>query len=98
MKPEEIQLRAENAARVLREPIVVEAIEAIERDVIQMFIDCPQRDTEGMRILQAELRRVKKFKETLQAVMESGKLADFRQKEDNTFKALHNNVKERFRR
>ena len=85
MNAEEIKLRAENAARVLREPIVVEALEAIERDVIEMFAACPTRDTDGMRILQAELRRARKLKETLQGIMESGKLAEFREKENKTF-------------
>lgn len=85
LTPEQIANRATTAERILREPLLVEALEAIERDVIEMFAACPTRDTEGMRILQAELRRARKFKETLQGVMESGKLAEFREKENKTF-------------
>jgi len=83
MTPAEILSRAEAAKRILSDPLVIEALETLEKEVIEAFHACPVRDAEGMRILQSELRRGRKFKLILQGLIENGKLAanDLREKE-----------------
>lgn len=86
--------RAEAAKRILADPLVIEAFQILETEVIEAFHTCPVRDAEGMRILQSELRRVRKFKLILQGIIENGKLAanDLREKE-----SLMHQVTGRFR-
>ena len=83
MTPAEILSRAEAAKRILADPLIVEALQILEDEVIEAFHACPVRDAEGMRILQSELRRCRKFKLILQGIIENGKLAanDLREKE-----------------
>lgn len=75
--------RAESAKRILDDPMVIEALATIEAEIIEQFHSCPVRDLEGMRLLQGELRRARKFKTILQGVIEHGKMAtyDIREKE-----------------
>lgn len=75
MTPEQALQRAEEAKRLLETPLIKETLTIMEREVIEAFAACPARDTEGLRILQAELRRVRKFRDMLIGVMESGKIA-----------------------
>lgn len=83
MTPAEILARSEAAKRLLSDPLVVEAFQTIERDVMEAFYACPVRDTEGMRILQTDLRLARQFKGILQGAIERGKLTanDLREKE-----------------
>ena len=83
MTPAEILTRAESAKRILEDPLVVEALVTIERDVMEAFYACPVRDLEGMRILQTDLRLARQFKGILQGAIERGKLTanDLRERE-----------------
>jgi hypothetical protein len=83
MTPEEITTRSDTARRILNDPLIVEAFETIERDVMEAFFNCPARDTEGLRILQTNLRLARQFKGILQGAIERGKLLanDLREKE-----------------
>lgn len=75
MTPADIIARAESAKRILSDPLVIEALQTLETEVIEAWHACPVRDAEGMRILQSELRRCRKFRLILQGVIENGKLA-----------------------
>jgi hypothetical protein len=75
MTPADILARAEAAKRLFADPLLVEALATLESEVIEAFHACPVRDAEGMRILQSELRRCRKFKLILQGIIENGKLA-----------------------
>ena len=90
MTPAEILTRSENAKRILDDPLVIEALATIERDVIEAFHACPVRDTEGMRILQTDLRLARQFKGILQGAIERGKLVanDLRERETFMKQAL----------
>ena len=83
MTEAEILTRANAAQRILADPLVVEALATIERDVIECFYACPVRDDEGRRILQRDLQLARQFKGILQGAIEKGKLvsSDLRQKE-----------------
>ena len=80
----EVLARASSAKRILEDPLVVEALATIERDVMEAFFACPTRDLEGMRILQTDLRLARQFKGILQGAIERGKLAahELREKEN----------------
>lgn len=73
MTPEERVRRGERARQILEEPLLQEAFFIMERDVIEMFHNCPERDAEGMLHLQQHLRNVRKLKNILLGVIESGK-------------------------
>ena len=77
--------RASAAQRILDDPMVIDALAIIERDVIEAFCACPTRDLEGMRILQSNLRLARQFKGILQGAIERGKLASHELKERETF-------------
>lgn len=83
MTPAEILTRANRARDILADPLVVEAFETLERDIIEAFFACPVRDAEGMRILQTDLRLARQFKGIFQGAIERGKLteSDLREKE-----------------
>ena len=85
MTPAEILARSDSAKRILDDPLVVEALQIIERDVMEAFYACPVRDLEGMRILQTDLRLARQFKGILQAAIEKGKLTSHDLRERETF-------------
>ena len=83
MTEAEILARANRAKALLDDPLIIEALATIERDVIECFFACPVRDDEGRRILQRDLQLARQFKGILQGAIERGKLTadDLRQKE-----------------
>lgn len=85
MTPEQIISRGEQAKRVLSDPFVIEALQTIERDVVEAIFSCPARDTEGLRILQSNLRLARQFKGLLQGAIERGKLTANEIRERETF-------------
>ena len=85
MTPADIIARAERAKVILNDPLVLEALSILESEVIEAYVACPTRDLEGMRLLQQELRRARKFKVILQGIIESGKLAKFDLIEKETY-------------
>jgi len=85
MTPAEILTRAESAKRLLSDPMIVEALATIERDVVEAFFACPVRDLEGMRILQTDLRLARQFRGILQGAIERGKLTSHDLREKETF-------------
>jgi len=83
MTEAEILTRANRARALLEDPMIVEALATIERDVIEAFYACPVRDDEGRRILQRDLQLARQFKGVLQGAIEKGKLSanDLRERE-----------------
>lgn len=95
MTPAEILTRADNAKRILGDPVVIDALATIERDVIEAFFACPVRDLEGMRILQTDLRLARQFKGILQGAIERGKLtANDLREHDTLMQRTLNRIKE----
>lgn len=98
MTEAEIIARASGAARLLADPLLKEALQTIERDIVEAFHTCPVRDLEGMRILQTNLRMARQFKGILQGAIERGKLTanDLAEKENFAKRAI-NGAFSRFR-
>lgn len=84
MTPEQTIFRGKEAQRFLDNPLVQEALEILEKEVVEQIHDCPVRDLEGLRILQMELRRVRKFRGIFIGVIERGKLAEHDLRERQT--------------
>ena len=85
MNPAELKVRAGNAERLLNDPLMKEAFDIIEKDIFEMWVACPERDVEGKNLLQIHIRHARKFRDILKGVLESGKLADFREKQPTAF-------------
>ena len=83
MTPEETIHRANKARQILEEPLLIEAFSIMERDVVEMFVSCPERDREGLQLLQQHIRNVRKLRNILLGIIENGKMAEhqIRQKE-----------------
>ncbi len=74
------QQRAEEASRLLENPLVKEAFEMIEREIIDNWETCPVRDVEGREYLWRFLKATRKFKNVFIGVLQSGQLASLRDK------------------
>ena len=95
MTPEEMIHRANKARQILEEPLLIEAFSIMEKDVIEMFVSCPERDREGLQLLQQHIRNVRKLRNILLGIIENGKMAEhqIRQKE-----SLKDRITSQFRR
>ena len=95
MTPEETIHRANKARQILEEPLLTEAFSIMEKDVIEMFVSCPERDREGLQLLQQHIRNVRKLRNILLGIIENGKMAEHqvRQKE-----SLTDRITSKFRR
>lgn len=57
-----------------------EALDAIDKEVMEQWINCPARDKEGKEALWQLIKTSRKFKSILTGYIESGKLATDRLK------------------
>lgn len=76
----ERDLRAEQdrgiAARALLDnELLREALDAIDREVMEQWIDCPARDKEGKEALWQLIKTSRKFRDILSGYIDTGKLA-----------------------
>ena len=75
MTPQEQLNRAEHAKRLLEDPILSEALDIIEKEVIAQWEAVPVRDTEGREELWKLYKTSKKFRGILHGLIDSGKLS-----------------------
>lgn len=73
-------LRAEqdkgiHAMSLLENELLQEALDAIDAEVMEQWIDCPARDKEGKEALWQLIKTSRKFRSILTGYIESGKLA-----------------------
>jgi hypothetical protein len=73
--------RAARAEQLLREPLIVEALDIIEKDVLEQWEACPVRDVDGRELLWKYYKTAKKFRAILEGVVSSGKVVAFREKQ-----------------
>ena len=79
------KVRGENALRILNDPIFKDAMDILEREIIEQWDAVPVRDIEGRELLWRFYKTAKKFRGILQGVVENGKVASFRELQDKTF-------------
>jgi glycerol-3-phosphate O-acyltransferase len=75
MMPIEQQTRGQRAQELLDNETLQQALDAIEAEVIQLWGDCPARDTDGKEALWQLYRTSKKFRGLLTGYVQTGKLA-----------------------
>lgn len=75
MTPEEALRRATQARQVFEQPITLETLDFMEREVMEAWIACPVRDVDGREALWRMAVTTRKFRELLRGTMESGKMA-----------------------
>ena len=80
MTPDEIIQRGEQAARLLSDRMLKDALDMIERDVITAWESAPERDKEGKEELWKLYKTAKKFRGILEGAVASGKIEISRQK------------------
>lgn len=84
MTPEELQLRGENAARLLRDTLLTESLDILEHNILMEWENCPARDVEGREELWKYYKTSKKFRNILAGIVESGRVANFLKNPDQT--------------
>lgn len=67
--------RGERALQLLREPLIVEAFQIIEQDLIEKWQTSPARDEKGRETLYLSQILLKRLQAQLELVMETGQLA-----------------------
>ncbi len=76
----EIDLRAQQdkghlAFSLAENELLNEAMDAIDKEVMEQWIECPARDKEGKEALWQLIKTSRKFRSILTGYIESGKLA-----------------------
>lgn len=69
------QYRASKAQELLGNELLNEALEAIEREILDQWVECPARDKEGKEALWQLIKTSRKFREILLGYINTGKLA-----------------------
>tara|TARA_R100000995_G_scaffold48357_1_gene23152 strand:+ start:6460 stop:6720 length:261 start_codon:yes stop_codon:yes gene_type:complete len=68
--------RGARAQAILKDPLVVEALETLEQQYIDAWKTSPNRDEEGRERIYLLMKSLEVFKGHLISVVETGKLAD----------------------
>lgn len=71
----EQQTRATEAQMLLDNRVLNEALDAIEKEVFDQWMQCPARDKEGKEALWQLAKTAQKFRGILTGYVETGKLA-----------------------
>ena len=69
------QTRGQYAQQLLDSALLKEALDAIEKEVLDQWVDCPARDKEGKEALWQLIKTSRKFREILTGYVNTGKLA-----------------------
>lgn len=71
----EQQTRGLRARELLENEVLKEALDGLEKEVVQMWGDCPMRDQEGKEALWQLYKTTQKFRALLMGYIEAGKFA-----------------------
>lgn len=87
--------RADAAKRIMDDPMVKEALAAIEEGIVSAWKDIPARDVEGREHLHRLLQAKRKFETVFQMHLQDGALAAADLKAEEERKSIITRVKER---
>ena len=73
--------RAQKAERILTDPIFVEAFENTRQAIFQKIEQTPIRDDEGLKHLRLSLKLLQDVRANLTAVLNDGKIEEYRLEE-----------------
>lgn len=68
-------MRGESAARLLNDPLITEAFDAIRAEYVAAWENAPVRDAEGRERIWAHLQALSKVRGHLETVVGTGKMA-----------------------
>lgn len=74
-------LRAADAERILNEPLLQQALQAIKDEIIAQWSATPARDTEGREWIWRHLKVAEKFENLLRGYLADGKIEAFNQRQ-----------------
>jgi hypothetical protein len=69
------QTRGQVSQSLLENELLVEALDAIDKEVMEQWIACPARDKEGKEALWQLIKTSRKFRDILNGYVQTGKLA-----------------------
>ena len=92
------KVRAQYAGQILDNPVFKSACEVMKSEVIQLWADCPARDTEGREYLWQLYKNTLKFEGMFKAYVESGKLHVEPKQEQSSLRNVQDKVTKFFRR
>lgn len=69
------QTRGQISASLLENELLKEALDAIEKEVFEQWMNCPARDKEGKETLWQLAKTAQKFRAILVGYVDTGKLA-----------------------
>jgi hypothetical protein len=69
------QTRGQISASLLENELLKEALDAIEKEVFEQWMNCPARDKEGKETLWQLAKTAQKFRSILVGYVDTGKLA-----------------------
>ncbi len=69
------QTRGQLSQSLLENELLSEALDAIDKEVMEQWIACPARDHEGKEALWQLIKTSRKFRSILEGYIETGKLA-----------------------
>ena len=78
MTEQDLRAQQDKAAKALsltENELLNEALEAIDKEVMEQWVNCPSRDKEGKEALGQLIKTSRKFRSILTGYIESGKLA-----------------------
>lgn len=87
--------RADAARRIMDDPMIKEALQAIEDGIVSAWKDVPLRDVEGREHLHRLLQAKKKFEQVFAAHIQNGALASTDLRIEEERKSLMDRMKER---
>lgn len=90
------QSRGMRATELLENDVLLDALKAIEEEVIQQWEACPSRDKDGKEALWQLFKTSKKFRNILIGYVETGKLATEQMKRWEKDKGLKAYLKSAF--
>lgn len=88
------KLKSEEAARLLSNNVLLEALEDLRKETVARWSACPARDTEGREWLWMFYQSNLSFSEILKGYLATGKIEEFNKKQDG----LMNRVTSIFKR
>lgn len=84
------KLRSDEAARLLSNNVLLEALDELRKETVARWADCPARDTEGREWLWMFYQNTLRFEQVLKGYIGSGTIDQINKKQDTWMKNVSN--------
>lgn len=75
MNNEEILIKAQRAKMLIEDPLIAEAFQTLETEILRQWREAPARDAEGREKLWMMVKLCDRIKQHFESIINSGKLA-----------------------